>query len=239
MAYSTSWDASSAYPQTTSNEMAYQQYPTTQYSGDNYYNQASQHGAHDSYQPAHANTTSNVASSYQHYPAATYNSATNSHHSQSEAYRETQVEHGAQKKWWISEKNPVAVTQPSPDSTSAAAAHPDPTESNNSLAGNDFDTDSEWQEYTDEHGRSYFYNAETGESKWERPAGTRKLKTLVKSGMFKGAADKRRCLPFVRDMVRNCSNKAFFMSSASANTFRLNSIPRLSVEFFSNSCIDS
>ena len=214
MAYSTSWDTSSAYPQTTSNEMGY---PTTQYS-DNYYNQSSRHGGHDSYQPVYTNNTSASASSYQqypeasshqYYPAASYNSATNSHHSQTEAYHETQIEDGAQKKWWISENDPAMTTQPSPDTTPAAAAHPDPTASNNSSVGNDFDADSEWQEYTDEHGRSYFYNAETGESKWERPAGTRKLKTLVKSGMFKGAADKRRCLPFVRDMVRNCSNKAF------------------------------
>jgi hypothetical protein len=43
----------------------------------------------------------------------------------------------------------------------------------------------EWEECDDGEGNSYFYNARTGESAWEKPA-ARKLKALVHTGMWQG-----------------------------------------------------
>ena len=200
MAYAASWGDQSAYAQTTDDRASnqYSQYDSGAYS---------QYDSGASYQTANYNSVGAEVPYQQQYPTASYNDATNTHYSQNETYQQLPTKSAKQKNWWASTSNPIADAHPNTDDTSAAVVTS--AESEVSSPENDFNVAGDWQEYTDEHGRPYFYNAETGESKWERPAGTRKLKTLVKSGMFKGAADKRRCLPFVRDMVRNCSNKIF------------------------------
>ena len=113
----------------------------------------------------------------------------------------------SQQRWWSADNvNSEPTTANSfetyTEQKPAVNASPSPLDESNEL-------DPDWQEYNDEHGRKYYYNEKTGESRWERPAGTRKLQAILKSGLFKSAADKTRYLPFVRDMCRNCSNKAF------------------------------
>jgi hypothetical protein len=45
-----------------------------------------------------------------------------------------------------------------------------------------------WEEHQDEEGNTYFWNSETGESAWERPAAKR-LKALVRTGLLQGVAE--------------------------------------------------